>query len=82
MIAQHERELGQPASRYGFRFATTPARDFRLFQATAGWQLWHEPTRKVSLVHEADTSGEKRVTHRVVKNLYVHRRELRQWIAQ
>jgi hypothetical protein len=72
----------QPECLHGFLFAAAPAHGFRVYQDDAGWQLWHEPTRKVFLVHDADMPGEKCITCRVVKNLYAHRDELRQWIAQ
>jgi hypothetical protein len=38
-------------------------------------------TRKALLVHEADTPNEKCITCRVVKNLHLHRQDLRQRIG-
>ena len=71
----------QPESLFGFLFSAAPGHGFRVFQDETGWQVWHEPSRRVLPVHDADTPGEKCVTCRVVKNLHAHRHELRQWVG-
>mgnify|MGYP003338783539 CR=1 FL=1 len=62
---------------FGFLFAAAPRYGFRMLQDESGWQLWHEPTRKVFLVHDADKPDEKCVTCRVVKNIHTFRDQLR-----
>lgn len=68
----------KPESLFGFLFAAAPSHDFRVLPDAGAWKLWHEPTGKVFLVHDADTPTEKCVTCRVVKNLHAHREELQQ----
>lgn len=68
----------RPESLFGHLFDAAPGHGFRVFQDETSWKLWHEPTGKVLLVHDADTPGEKCITCRVVKNLHAHRHELRQ----
>ena len=66
---------------FGFVYAAAPAHGFRVIQDEGFWKLWHEPTRRVFLLHDADTPDEKCITCRVVKNLHTHRDELRSRLA-
>lgn len=73
---------GQPESLFGFLVDAAPKHGFRVLPEEGSWQLWHEPTGKVILVHDADTPDEKCVTCRVVKNLHAHRNELRRRLRE
>jgi hypothetical protein len=46
------------------------------------WKLWHEPTGRVFVVHDADNRDEKCITCRVVKNLHENGDILRSYLAQ
>lgn len=65
-------------SLFGFLCDFAPRHGFKLVHNGGFWEFWHEESRKVLVVHEADTPEEKCITCRVVKNLHTHRDELRQ----
>ena len=60
----------RPGSLFGFLYSTAPAHGFKAVQNAGYWELWHEATRKVFVIHDADTPDEKCLTCRVVKNLH------------
>lgn len=62
----------------GFLCELAPRHGFKVVHNQGFWELWHEATGKVLVVHDADTPAEKYITCRVVKNLDTHRDELRQ----
>lgn len=64
---------GRPESLFGHLFTAAETRGFRQIKDQDSWKLWHEPTGRVYVVHDADTPGEKCVTCRVVKNLFENR---------
>lgn len=68
---------GCPEGLFGFLFATAPKHGFKMLKDQDAWKLWHEPTRREFVVHDADTQDEKCITCRVVKNLHQHRDPLR-----
>jgi hypothetical protein len=72
----------EPASLTGFLHEFAPRHGFKVIHNEGFWEFWHEESRKVLVIHEADTPGEKCITCRVVKNLHAHRDELRQRMAQ
>jgi hypothetical protein len=63
-------------------FESCPERDSGIYATEvhngAFWEFWHEDSRKVLVIHEAETPDEKGITCRVVKNMHAHRDELRQ----
>lgn len=67
-----------PMPLLGFLCEFAPRHGFKVIKHGAFWELWHEESRRVLVIHEADTPDEKCITCRVVKNLHVHRDELRQ----
>jgi len=60
--------LGEFSQRYGYK----------MIRQGMFWEFWHEESRRVFVIHEADTPDEKCITCRVVKNIHAHRDELRQ----
>jgi hypothetical protein len=66
---------------FGYLFAAAASRGFRQYKDEDSWKLWHEPTGRVYVVHDADTPGEKCTTCRVVKNLLKNRDTLRSHLA-
>ena len=68
---------GRPEGLFGFLFATAPRHGFKMVKDQDLWKLWHEPTSREFVVHDADTQDEKCLTCRVVKNLHEHRDILR-----
>ena len=72
---------GPPEGLFGFLFTAAQKRGFRSIKDQDFWKLWHEPTGRSFVVHDADTPAEKCVTCRVVKNLFENRDELRAYLA-
>jgi hypothetical protein len=74
----------RPEGLFGFLFTVASKHGFKMVKQKEVWELWHEPTKKIFLIHDADSPipGEKCVTCRVVKNLYAHRDELRERLVQ
>lgn len=73
---------GRPEGLFGFLFATAPKHGFKMLKDQDLWKLWHEPTSREFVVHDADTQGEKCITCRVVKDLHENRDALRGHLAQ
>ena len=73
---------GRPESLFGHLLTASETRGFRQIKNQDSWKLWHEPTGRVYVVHDADTPGEKCITCRVVKNLFENRDTLRAHLAQ
>lgn len=61
----------------GFLFTIAPKHGFKTLKDQGLWKLWHEPTNRVFVVHDADTRTDKCITCRVVKNLFENRDALR-----
>ena len=73
---------GRPEGLFGYLFATAPRHGFKMVKDQDLWRLWHEPTSREFVVHDADTQDEKCLTCRVVKNLHENRDSLRGHLSQ
>ena len=71
----------RPEGLWGFVYSAAPAHGFKVVENAGYWELWHEATGKVFVIHDADTPNEKCLTCRVVKNLHLHREALRQRVS-
>jgi hypothetical protein len=68
----------KPTPLIGFLGEAAPRHGYRMIRQEPFWEFWHEESRRVFVIHEADTTGEKCITCRVVKHIHAHRDELRQ----
>lgn len=68
---------GPPEGLFGYLFTAAEEHGFRSIKDQDSWTLWHEPSRRTFIVHDAHTPGEKCLTCRVVKNLFANRDVLR-----
>ena len=71
----------KPIPLIGFLCEFAPCHGFKVIRQEAFWEFWHEESRRVFVIHEADKPDEKCITCRVVKNLHTHREELRERLA-
>ena len=71
------RANGSTESLAQFLRNNAPQNDFKVSQDGEFWSFKHLDSGKTIYVHEVSMPGEKCVTCRVVKNLHVHRHELR-----
>jgi hypothetical protein len=68
----------KPTPLLGFLDEFAPRHGYKMIRQGMFWEFWHEESRRVFVIHEADTPDEKCITCRVVKNIHAHRNELRQ----
>lgn len=73
---------GRSEGLFSFLFATAAKHGFKMLKDQDLWKLWHEPTGREFVVHDADTQGEDCITCRIVKNLHQHHDLLRSHLAQ
>lgn len=68
---------GRPEALFSFIFAAAEQHGFTKIRDGDFWKLWHKPSGRSFVVHEAETPGGNCPTCRVVKNLYENRDKLR-----
>jgi hypothetical protein len=72
----------QPAGLCGFLHESASRHGFNVIHNGGFWEFCHEESRKILVIHDADTPDEKCITCRVVKNLHEYRDELRARIRE
>jgi hypothetical protein len=76
------RANGSTESLAQFLRNVAPQNGFKVSQDGEFWLFKHLDTGKTIYVHEVSTPGEKCITCRVVKNLHIHRHELRRRLGE
>ncbi|MGA2869817.1 MAG: hypothetical protein ABSF34_11750, partial [Verrucomicrobiota bacterium] len=76
------RANGSTESLAQFLRNNAPQHGFNVSQDGNFWSFKHLDTRKTICGHEVSTPGERCITCRVVKNLHLHRRDLRERLGE